>query len=125
MNQKLKRIRHICVALVLIAAVEGLSSCEKYSYTERPVDPNTTWHFQTDIQPIFNSNCITCHGGVQSPDLRTGKSYLSLTKGGFVKAPGESSKLVIQMNSSSHSSRSTSSDKLKVLYWINQGALNN
>ena len=125
MNQKLVRIRQIFVALVLIAAVEGLSSCEKYSYTERPVDPNTTWHFQTDIQPIFNSNCITCHGGVQSPDLRAGKSYLSLTKGKYITAPGESSGLYLQMNSSSHSSRSTSSDKLKVLYWINQGALNN
>ena len=125
MNQKLKRIRQIFVALVLIAAVEGFSSCEKYSYTERPVDPNTTWHFQADIQPIFDSNCITCHGGVQAPDLRTGKSYLSLTKGGFVKAPGELSRLYIQMNSSGHSSKSTSSDKFKVLYWINQGSLNN
>ena len=62
MNQKLKRIRQIFVALVLIAAVGGFSSCEKYSYTERPVDPNTTWHFQTDIQPIFNANCVACHG---------------------------------------------------------------
>jgi hypothetical protein len=125
MNQKLKKIRQIIIALLLIAVVEGLSSCEKYSYTERPVDPNTTWHFQTEIQPIFNSNCITCHGGVQAPDLRSGKSYLTLTKGGFVKSPGETSRLYLQLNSTSHSPRSTSSDKLKILYWINQGALNN
>ena len=83
MNQKLKRIRQIFIALALIAAVEGFSSCEKYSYTERPVDPNTIWHFSTDIQPIFNANCVTCHGGVQSPNLLSGKSYLNLTKGGF------------------------------------------
>jgi hypothetical protein len=125
MNHKFNKIRQILIALVLIAAVEGFSSCEKYSYTERPVDPNTTWLFQTDIQPIFNSNCVACHGGAQAPDLRDGKSYLALTKGGFLKTTGELNKLYVQMNSTSHSVKSTSNEKLKVLYWINQGALNN
>jgi hypothetical protein len=125
MNQKFNRIRQILVVLVLIAAVEGFSSCEKYSYLPRPVDPNATWSFKADIQPIFTSNCITCHGGAQAPDLRDGKSYASLSKGRFITAPGESSSLYGQLNSSSHASRTTSSDKLKILYWINQGALNN
>lgn len=126
MNYKLRMIRQILIALVLIAAVQGFSSCEKYSYTERPVDPNTTWHFQTDIQPIFNSNCITCHGGTQSPDLRSGKSYLTLTKGGFVKSPGINSRLYVQITTNAeHLPRTTSAEKLKILYWINQGALDN
>ena len=113
------------VVLVLIAVISGFSSCEKYEYLPRPVDPNTTWHFQADIQPIFNSNCIKCHGGAQAPVLLDGLSYSTLTKGGFVKSPGETSRLYLQMNSSSHSPRSTDGEKLKVLYWINQGALNN
>jgi len=126
MNQKLKRIRQIFVALVLIAAVDGFSSCEKISYPERPVDPNATWHFQADIQPIFNGICINCHNGIQKPDLRSGKSYDALTKGGFVKAPGETSILYIQITTNSdHIPRTTSSEKQKILYWINQGALNN
>lgn len=126
MTQKLKRIRKIFVALILIAAVEGFSSCEKISYPERPVDPNATWHFQTDIQPIFNGICINCHNGVQSPDLRTGKSFPALTKGGFLKLPGETNKLYVQMTTNSdHIPRTTASEKLKILYWINQGALNN
>jgi hypothetical protein len=125
MNQKFNRIRQILVVLVLIAVVAGFSSCEKYEYLPRPVDPNATWHFQADIQPIFNSNCIACHGGAQAPSLQDGKSYLALTKGGFVKTPAETSILYLQMNSASHTSRSTASDKLKVLYWITQGALNN
>jgi hypothetical protein len=126
MNRKLKRIRQIFVALILIAAVEVFSSCEKYSYTEPPVDPNATWHLSTDIQPIFNSNCVTCHGGIQSPDLRSGKSFLSLTKGGFVKQPGVKSILYIQITTNSdHIPRTTSAEKLKIFYWINQGALNN
>lgn len=125
MNQKFNRIRQILVVLVLIAAVEGFSSCEKYSYLPRPVDHNATWHFATDIQPIFTTNCITCHGGAQAPDLRDGKSYAALTKIKFITPPGETSGLYVQLNSSSHASRTTSSEKQKVLYWINQGALNN
>ena len=75
MNQKLNRIRQILVALVLIAAVAGFSSCEKYSFTPPLLIRMHTWHFQTDIQPIFNANCVTCHGGTKAPDLRDGKSY--------------------------------------------------
>jgi hypothetical protein len=125
MNKKLNRIKQILVVLVLLAAVEGFSSCEKYSYAPPSVDPSATWHFQTDIQPIFSANCITCHGGARSPDLRDGKSYLSLTKGGYVNIPAETSKLYSKMTSSDHSPRSTDADKLKVLYWITQGALKN
>jgi hypothetical protein len=125
MNQRLNRIRQILVVLVLIAVVGGVTSCEKVAYFPRPVDPNATWHFETDIQPIFTSNCITCHGGAQAPDLRDGKSYAALTKLRIITSPGETSGLYTQLNSSSHSSRTTSSEKLKILYWINQGALNN
>ncbi len=125
MNHKLKRIRQIFVALVLIAAA-GFSSCEKYSYSPASVDPTATWHFKTDIQPIFNTNCVTCHGSIRSPDLREGKSYLALTKGGFVTLPGLTSKLYHQISSSSdHIPRTTDTEKLKILYWINQGAINN
>jgi hypothetical protein len=125
MNQKLNKIRQILVALVMIAAVEGFSSCEKYSFPIPKVNPDLTVHFETEIQPIFTSNCVSCHGGSQFPNLSDGKSYNSLTKGGLINSPGESSRLYVQMNSSSHTSRSTEIDKQKVLFWINQGALNN
>lgn len=113
------------VALVLLAAVEGFSSCEKYTFTPPAVDPNAVWHFQTDIQPIFNANCLACHGAALNPDLRSGKSYLALTKGGYVNLPAATSRLYVQITSSSHTSRSSDADKLKILYWITQGALNN
>jgi len=127
MNQKLNRIRQIFVALILIAAVEGFSSCEKNSYAPPAVDQNQTWHFQTDIQPIFTSNCVTCHNGVkQFPDLRSGKSYTSLSSGGYITPPGETSILYHQITTNSaHIPRTTDAQKLEILYWINQGALNN
>jgi len=126
MNHKLKRIRQIFVALILIAAMGGFSSCEKYSYAQPKVDPNITWHFQTDIQPIFNSNCITCHNGTQFPDLRSGKSFAALTKAGFLTLPAETSGLYVQITTQAeHISRTTSLEKDKILNWLLQGALNN
>lgn len=125
MKQRLNRIRKILVVIVLVAAGQLFSSCEKYSFNPPAVEPNTEWSLQNDIQPIFNSNCISCHGGAVSPDLREGKSYQSLTRGGYVDAPAESSGLYKQVISPSHAARSTETDKLKILYWITQGAKNN
>jgi hypothetical protein len=125
MNRNNKSIRSVFAALLLVSSVAGFYSCEKYQFTPPAVDPSATWHFQTDIQPIFNSNCVTCHGGSRSPDLREGKSYQSLTKGGYVSLPAESSKLYSKISGDSHLSRSTEAERLKILYWITQGAQNN
>ncbi len=126
MNQKLKRFRRVFVAIMVIAGIGMLSSCEKYSYVQPKADPNTVWHFSTDIQPIFNSNCTTCHNGTQFPDLRAGKSFAALTKAGLITAPGETSGLYIQITTQNdHIPRTTALEKDKILYWINQGALNN
>lgn len=126
MNLKLKRIRMFFGALVLIASIGGFSSCEKYSYAPPAVDPSTTWHLETDIQPIFTANCISCHDGtVRTPDLRSGKSYLSLTKGGYVNLPASTSRLYVRITTGDHIPRTTDADKLKILYWITQGAKNN
>jgi hypothetical protein len=125
MNQKLNKIRQILLAILFIAAVEGFSSCEEYTYTLPVADPDLTVYFAADVQPIFTANCVRCHGGTQAPDLREGKSYNILTTRGYVNLPGETSRLYVKMTSAEHSPRSTATEKGKVLNWINQGALNN
>lgn len=113
-------------ALFAFAIAMGIfSSCEKYSYNPPAVDKNATWSLSKDIQPIFNSNCVSCHGGTVTPNLKEGQSYNSLTKGNFVTSPAESSRLNKQINSASHAARTTAAEKLKILYWIEQGAKNN
>ena len=125
MNYKLKGTRQVFVALIIIAIL-GLSSCVKYSYPPPSVDPKQTWSFKTDIQPIFSSNCVTCHNDTRPPDLRDGKSFAALTKGGYINLPGETSRLYLHMSTNTaHIPRSSDTEKLKVLYWINQGAKNN
>lgn len=125
MNQEVKKIRHLAIGILLLSAITGFSSCEKYSYTPPAVDPDATWSLSNDIQPIFSSNCITCHNGSLPLDLREGKSFQSLTSRGDITLPAESSTLYTTMTGSEHAPRSSDADKLKVLYWIQQGALNN
>jgi hypothetical protein len=125
MNQRLKMLRQLLVAILVIAAIGGLMSCEKYTYTPEVVNPTDSVHFQAEIQPIFTANCISCHGAIKAPDLRDGHSYKALTEGGYVNLPGETSKLYVKMTGAEHKPRTTDVEKQKVLIWINQGAHNN
>lgn len=126
MNQKIKMLKQLIAAFIVIAAIGGLASCEKYTFKPEVISQTDSVHFQAEIQPIFNANCISCHTSIRKPDLRDGKSYESLTKGGYVNKPGETSKLYLHMTTnSSHIPRSTDVEKQKVLLWINQGANDN
>jgi hypothetical protein len=125
MNQKLDILKQLLAAFIVIASIAGFSSCEKYTYIPEVIDPVIPVHFQAEIQPIFNGICITCHGATKAPDLRDGKSYDALTKGGYVDQPGATSKLYTIMTGQDHSPRSTPTEKQLVLNWINQGALDN
>jgi hypothetical protein len=112
-------------AFIIPAGMLLLSSCEKVAYQVETVDPNVPVLFQTQIQPIFTANCITCHKGSRNPDLRNGNSYASLTGGGFVNLPAASSRLYSQVTSGSHTSFTLDAEKQLILNWIDQGALNN
>jgi hypothetical protein len=125
MNQRLNMLRNLLAALIVIAAIGGLSSCEKYTYTPEIINPTDSVHFQAEIQPIFTANCISCHGAIKAPDLRDGHSYNALISGDYVNLPGETSKLYTKMTGPEHTPRSSDVDKQKVLIWINQGAHNN
>ena len=124
MDQKTKIFKRWLVAVVLLIAAAGFNACEKINVQPIPFDASATWHFASDIQPIFNANCITCHNGSRSPDLREGKSYSALSKG-YVNSPAESSRLYVKITSSDHLPRTSDTQKLMILNWIKQGALNN
>ena len=125
MNQRLNILRQVLAALIVIAAIGGLSSCEQYSWIPEVVNPTDSVYFQAEIQPIFTANCASCHGAIKAPDLRDGYSYEALTEGDYVELPGEESELYTKMTSGDHIPKSSDVDKQKVLIWINQGAHNN
>lgn len=125
MKTKVRVLQAVSViGLILVSML--FTSCEKYVYSvEAGGNPNETVLFQTQIQPIFSAICITCHKGTRNPDLRDGRSYASLTTGGYVNLPAETSRLYEQINSSSHASFTTPAQKQLILFWIQQGAQNN
>ena len=125
MNYKVNKTSQILGAVILIAGIIGISSCEKYTFTPPKISTVDTVHFTADIQPIFNAKCISCHGATKAPDLREGKSYQALTKGGYITPPNETCKLYTKMTGADHSPKSSDTDKQKVLIWLNQGAKNN
>jgi mono/diheme cytochrome c family protein len=92
MNQIGKKMRVSLAITVILVSIIGLSSCEKYTFSPPQVNPNDTVYYQTDIQSIFNSDCISCHGGATSPNLTAAKSYNALTKGGYVTPDDETYK---------------------------------
>jgi hypothetical protein len=124
---KVKKIRQILVAVIVITMSAGITSCEKYQSLPTPFDPTQIWSLKSDIQPIFSSTCAlaSCHGGVQSPNLSEGKSYNSLTNGGFVKPPYETSRLYMQMMTGHPNSSLSDNNRKKILNWTTQGAKNN
>jgi len=125
MKLKAKMLWSSLPALIIFAGVVLFSSCEKYAIETEVINPVDTVHFQAQIQPIFNGICVNCHSGGRNPDLRNGNSYNSLTTGGFVNLPAETSRLYRQITSSSHDSYTLPAEKQLILIWIQQGALNN
>jgi len=125
MKMKFRLSWGIVAALIIPAGMLLFSSCEKYAYQLETVNPDEPVLFQTQIQPIFSNNCITCHKGSRNPDLRDGFSFASLTGGSYVSTPADNSKLYKMMVSGSHSSFTLDAEKQLVLLWIGQGALNN
>jgi len=110
---------------VLLAGFIILASCEKYSFRVETVNPVDSVHFKAVVQPLLADKCAKCHNGSRDPDLRAADSFESLTSGGYVNLPAEESKLYKKVISSGHTSFTLPEEKLKILYWISQGAKNN
>lgn len=116
------------IILFAFSLVFLVFSCEKYSYEPPSLNPDEEISFQSDIIPIFKNNCVGCHGGSISPDLRAGNAYESLMDGYISSDPEndpESSEIYQKLQESSHSARASEIEKLKILSWIRQGAQNN
>lgn len=60
-------------SLILIISCVIVTSCENYVEDDfqlvQDCDPNTS--FVSQIKPIIDNNCVSCHNGNQFPDLRT------------------------------------------------------
>jgi hypothetical protein len=119
---------------ILIIVFSGLllNSCYYDELLERPIpelptDPDEPGYIEikygTDIQPIFNSNCIGCHNASNKLDLREGVSYNDLVPEYVVAGNADASSLYTFVNSG-HGGANID-EKSLIKGWINQGAKNN
>ena len=122
-------MKKIFTLLIIIGAGLILESCyyEKYPVVE-PTTKDVS--FATDIQPIFNANCISCHAGSLNPDLREGNSYNAITGSGLVVAKDlDGSELYQRLLGNGNvmpPSGALSATKVDLFrQWILQGAKNN
>ncbi len=116
----MKTISKIKNALILVVLSTVFFSCENNVEEEsgiggnEPCDPDIS--FIASIKPIIDTNCISCHGGNQAPDLRT---YEGISNNAArVKTQVVSRRMPL--------GGSLTSDEIELIRcWIENGALNN
>ncbi len=98
--------------------------------------PGDIVSFQQDVQPIFNANCVTCHGDIAPEDGLSLTSYESVMAGGIhgaVVIPGDpqNSELVKRIKGISQprmpfGKAPLSATQIQIIEdWVAQGAMNN
>jgi hypothetical protein len=107
-----------------------LTACEYDFITPTPPAPtppaDDTISYSQDIQPIFNSNCISCHKGSIPPDLTAAKSYAQLVPTYVTAKDPATSELYIVCSPGGSMAAHTSAAELNLIYrWIYAGAKNN
>ena len=112
---------------ILAGSLVVLAACTKYEIPKPPCpeDLPTGVSYAADVQSIFDSNCVMCHSGAQSPDLRPDWSYDELIDGGYIDTDFPCSSLLYETLTGSHGDRIEDDQVLTILGWIDEGAEDN
>jgi len=125
------------LSLILFAVmVSFFTSCEYEFIKPEPVppppEPTDTISFAQVVQPVFDANsCTGCHkpGGAAGLDLTAANAYNSIISNGLVDTTDPPSSRIYYFpypGTGEHSYKySTEAEASQILYWIEQGALNN
>ena len=119
----------ILVPAILILALPGCTTTP----SEVPVDPS----YASDIQPVFNAHCISCHGSSSPPAGYSLTSFAGATGSGSDSVPNvvpnsaDSSKLYRRITGTETPQMPSGQPALDtakiatVRNWINKGAKDN
>jgi mono/diheme cytochrome c family protein len=89
--------------------------------------------FANEVMPIFEANCIKCHGGEKTKEGLDLKTFESLMAGSFngsvIEAGNANDSLIIQQivegEMPKRGDKLSESDIQILINWVNAGALNN
>ncbi|HYQ56937.1 MAG TPA: hypothetical protein VEP89_06265 [Draconibacterium sp.] len=120
------RILKTLLSLIVLAII--MSGCAYNFILEEevvdPTDPDAPEvSFSTEIVPIFEAKCTTCHNGSRTPDLTPENAYNSLNSSRYINtdSPEESLIYTKPHPDGDHIPYSEAQAAL-VLTWIAQGA---
>ncbi len=127
--KKITQIVGVSASLILTLSLTG---CYYDEVLDIEIPPTGNVSYRTDIQPIFNAQCVVCHDGTLNPDLREGTSYnfITITDPSMV-VPNDADgselyqRLIGVGNLMPPSSALPNTTISLVRDWINQGAFNN
>lgn len=122
----------IVLSMIVLALI--FSSCAyNFIVEEEVIDPSDPGapqiSFSSDIQPIFDAKCTSCHQtGAQLPDLTAANAYASINTSRYTNTSSPETSLIYTRpnpsNTDSHA-KYTEAEAAKVLTWITQGVKNN
>jgi mono/diheme cytochrome c family protein len=127
-------MKKIIQSLMMLMVSLMATSCY---YDEMPPEAVTlipeTVSYATDVQPLWDQSCISCHkAGATAPDLTTGNSYSALSANNKYVIPGNAAGSKLHKNLLGDGavlmppSGKWSDSKIALVdKWINDGALNN
>ncbi len=128
--------KHVLSLIIMAICISFLASCEYEFIKPEPVppppEPTDTISFSQEVQPIFDANsCTGCHkpNGAAGLDLTAPNAYNSLMSNGLVDTNDPPSSKIYwypHPGTGEHSYKySTEAEASQILYWIEQGALDN
>jgi hypothetical protein len=124
-HNHMKRYIKILAFLFMI----GLVACEYDYIPEEEIviptpDPDDPISFKDQIEPIFQSKCISCHDS-KNPILTTGVAYSSLTDGDYIKISDPTDSKIYKRSKDGHGANMSSAELTLLLLWIQEGAKDN
>lgn len=117
----------------LPAATDTSAPAVESSPTAQAAAGGATVSFANDILPLFQSRCISCHGGNRTEEGLSLKTYADVMAGsenGAVVTPGDAdnsllAEMVIEQKMPKRGPKLTPPQIQLIVDWINQGALDN
>lgn len=107
--------------VLLMFIIFFTTSCQ---YETIELDTCTDVSFATDIQPIFDTKCVSCHGaggGIAGIDFSAGNSYAFLKSSDLLNLNDPESSKLYEYFKAGHNG-ANADDACKILGWIEEGA---
>jgi len=122
---------YVLRTLVVLSSTLIISGCYYDEVVEEIILEDTIVSFSAEIQPIFNTNCTSCHPLiVAAPNLTEDKSYDAILMGNYIVSKDLEASILYQRLLGQPTimppSGSLPKNKIELIKrWIEQGALNN